>query len=159
VANPPPLRSTLVALIGAAVYFALLWLFYAWAPYTVIPHWLRHFLPNARVALVTWFTLLNVGGAILAAIPVALGIVLGVNARRVALGMIIGVVPALYILLGSVIEFGIPPTVEAWVVDIAQFFAISLAVAAVVALIRGFPLTIGSSDRGAASSVSQGGGR
>jgi hypothetical protein len=153
VANPQPLRSTLVALMGAAVYFALLWLFYAWAPYTVIPHWLRNSLPNARAALVTWFTLLNVGGAMLAAIPVALGIVLGVKSRRVALGMIIGVVPALYILLGSVIEFGVPPTAEAWIVDIAQFFAVSLAVVAVIALIRAFPLTIGSSDRGGIISV------
>jgi hypothetical protein len=74
VAKPPPLRSTLVALVGAAVYFVLLWLLYARAPYAVIPHWWGHFMPNPPAALVTWFTLLNVGGAILAAIPVALGI-------------------------------------------------------------------------------------
>jgi hypothetical protein len=159
VANPPPLRSTLVVLLGAAVYFALLWFFYAWAPYTVIPQWLRHILPNARVALVTWFTLLNVGGAILAAIPVALGIVLGVSARRAVFGIIVGVVPALYILVGGVIEYGVPRNLEAWVVDIAQFFVVSLAVVAAVALFRGFPLTIGSSDRGAASSAGQGEGR
>ena len=147
-ANPPRLRSTLVALVGAAVYFALLWLLYARAPYAVIPHWWRHFVPNAPVALVTWFTLLNVGGAILAAIPVALGIVLGTNARRVALGLVIGVVPALYIAIGGIIEFGVPPNAAGWVVDIAQFFAVSLAVVAMVALIQGFPLTNGWSDRG-----------
>jgi hypothetical protein len=117
------------------------------APYAVIPNWWRNFLPNAPVAVATWFTLLNVGGAILAAIPVALGVVLGTKAGGVALGLVIGVVPALYIALRAFIEFGVPPTIDAWVVDIAQFFAVSLAVVAGVALIRGFPLTIGSSDR------------
>jgi hypothetical protein len=143
-----PLRSILVALIGAAVYFALLWLLYARAPYAVIPHWWRHFVPNAPIALVTWFTLLNVGGAILAAIPVALGVVLGTAARRSRLALIIGVVPALYIVVGGLLEFGFPPSVNGWVVDIAQFSAISFAVVAMVALLQGFPLTIGWSGRG-----------
>jgi hypothetical protein len=136
VAKPSPLRIALVALVGAAVYFALLWLLYARAPYADIPHWWRHIVPNAPAALVTWFTLLNVGGALLAAIPVALGIVLGTNARRIALGMVIGVVPALDIVVRGIIEFGVPPTVSGWVVDIAQFFAVSLAVVAVVVLIQ-----------------------
>jgi hypothetical protein len=147
VAIPHPLRTVSIALAGAVVYFALLWLFYAIAPYSVIPHWWRHFSPNAAVAVVTWFTLLNVGGAILAAIPVALGVVLTSGSRGVVLGLVIGVMPALYMAVRVCIEFGVPPTVEAWVADIAQFFAVSLAVVAVVALIRGFPLTIGSSDR------------
>jgi hypothetical protein len=97
VAIPYPLRATAIALAGAAAYFALLWLFYTWAPYTAIPHWWRHFSPNAAAAVVTWFTLLNLGGAILAAIPVALGVVLGAKSHRVALGLIIGMIPALYI--------------------------------------------------------------
>jgi len=143
-----PLRSVVVALIGAVVYSALLWLLYARAPYSVIPHWWLHFVPNSPVALVTWFTLLNVGGAILAAIPVAFGVLLGTTARRAALALIIGVVPALYIVVGGLMEFGLPPTVGGWVVDMAQFFAVSLAVVAIVALLQGFPLTIDSSDRG-----------
>ena len=157
--KPFPLRSVLVALIGVVVYFALLRLLYARAPYAVIPFWWRHFAPNGRVALVTWFTLLNVGGAVLAAIPVALGVVLGITARRTALALIIGVVPALYIVVGGLMEFGLPPRFDGWVVDITQFFAVELAVVAVVALLRGFPLTIGSSDHGAASSLGQGGDR
>ena len=136
---PYPLRATSIALAGAAVYFALLWLFYTWAPYTVIPHWWRNSSPNAAVAVVTWFTLLNVAGAILAAIPVALGVVLGTKTRRVALGLVIGMVPAFYIVVRACIEYGVPPNLEAWVVDIAQFVAVSLAVVAVLALIRGLP--------------------
>ena len=141
------LRSVLVALAGAAVYTALLWLLYAKAPYAAIPHWWRHFTPNGPVALVTWFSLLNVGGAILAAIPVAFGLVLGLKVHRFALGLAIGVLPAVYIFAGGIIEFGVPASVEAWVVEITQFFAVGLAVVAMVALIRGFPLTIRWSDR------------
>jgi ethanolamine transporter EutH len=137
-----PLRSALVALIGAVVYFALLWLLCARVPYAVIPHWWRHFVPNATAALVTWFTLQNVGGAILAAIPVALGIVVGTKAHRVALGLVVGVVPALYIVVGGLMEYGVPPSVIGWVVDLGQFLAVSLAVVAVVALIQRRPLVV-----------------
>ncbi len=96
----------------------------------------------------TWFTLLNAGGAILAAIPVAFGVVLGTKTRQVALGLIIGLMPALYLAVSGCIEYGVPSNLEALVVDISQFVAVSLAVVGVLALIRGFPLTIGSSDRG-----------
>jgi ethanolamine transporter EutH len=130
------LHSALVALVGAVAYFALLWLLYARAPYAVIPHWWRHLVPNATAALVTWFTLQNVGGAILAAIPVALGVVLGTKTRRVALGLVVGVLPALYIVVGGLMEYGVPPSVVGWVVDTGQFLAVSLAVVAVVALIQ-----------------------
>jgi hypothetical protein len=47
------------------------------------------------------------------------------------------------------VEFGGPPSVEGWIVDSAQFFAVNLAVVAMVVLIQGYPLAIGSSDRGA----------
>jgi len=105
-------------------------------------------LPNARVAVIGWFTLLNVGGAVLAAIPVALGVAFGATARKTTLALVVGVVPALYIVVGGFLEFGLPPQVDGWIVDIAQFLAVSLPVAALVALFRGFPLTIGWSDRG-----------
>jgi hypothetical protein len=148
VAKPSPLRSASVALVGLAVYCTLLWLLYARAPYAAIPHWWRSFMPSRPVALVTWFSLLNVSGAILAAIPVAFVLVRGTGVRRLALASGIGVVAAVYIVVGGLVEFGVPPGVEGWIVDIAQFFAVSLAVVAMVVLIQGYPLTIGSSDRG-----------
>jgi hypothetical protein len=156
VAELSPLRSATVVIIGAAIYFALLWVFYSITPYAPIPQWWRNFMPNGAVALGTWFSFLNVAGAILAAIPVAYGIVIAARVRRIALAVAIGLVPALYIVVGSIMEFGAPPSVTGWVVDIAQFLAVSLSVVAMVALVRGFPLTIGSSDRGVASSVDQG---
>ena len=151
-----PLRSASIVLIGAAIYFAFLWLFYAMAPYAPIPHWWRNVTPNGPVALATWFSLLNLGGAILAAIPVAIGVVLGTKVRRIASGLAIGVVPALYIFVGATFEFGVPASAEGWVVEIFQFFAVSLAVVAMIALIQAFPLPISSSDRGATSSLDQG---
>jgi hypothetical protein len=156
VAKLSSLRGASVALAGAAVYCALLWLLYAKAPYAAIPHWWRHFAPNGPVALVIWFSLLNVGGAILAAVPVAFGLVLGLKVHRFAFGLAIGVVPAAYIVAGGLIEFGVPARVEAWVVEITQFFAVGLAVVAMVALIQGFPLIIASSDRKAGTSANQG---
>jgi hypothetical protein len=136
----------LIAVAGAAAYSALLWLAYTWAPYADIPAWWRHVIPNPRVAVVGWFTLLNAGGAIAAAFPVAIAVSFSATARVSALGLYIGVALALYIVAGGVLEFGVPPRVDGWIVDIAQFFAVSLAVSALVALFRGFPLTIGWSD-------------
>jgi hypothetical protein len=105
-------------------------------------------MPNPPVALVTWFSLLNVGGAVLAAIPVAFGLVRCTEVRRLGLALGIGVVTAVYLVAGDLVEFGVPPSVEGWIVGIAQFFAVSLAVVVMVVLIQGYPLTIGSSDRG-----------
>ncbi len=153
------LRTASIALAGAAVYFALLWFIYTWAPYTAMPHWLRHFSPNAAAAVVTWFTLLNAGGAILAAIPVALGVVRGTKTRQVTLGLFIGLMPALYLAVSGCIEYGVPSNLEAWVVDIAQFVAVSLAVVGVLALIRGLPSNNRFERSRVASSVSQGGSR
>jgi hypothetical protein len=65
-------------------------------------------------------------------------------------------VPAAYIVAGGLIEFGVPARVEAWVVEITQFFAVGLAAVAMVALIQGFPLIIASSDRKAGTSANQG---
>jgi hypothetical protein len=156
VAIPYPLRTASIALAGGALYFALLWFFYTWAPYTAIPHWWRHLSPNAAAAVVAWFTLLNVGGAILAAIPVALGVVFSANTRRVVLGLVIGLMPALYIAVSGCIEYGVPSNLEAWVVDTAQFVAVSLAVVGALALIRGLPSNNRFERSRGASSVAQG---
>ena len=140
-AIPSHWRLTLVALVGVAVYYTLLGFLYARAPYSTMPHWWRAHVSPGPVAVVSWVTLLNLAGALLAAIPVAFGVVLGATSRRVPLGLIIGVVPALYIVGGGLIEFGVPHGLGAWVTDMAQFAAVSIAVAAAVASIQSCPLT------------------
>jgi hypothetical protein len=134
-----------VALLGVAVYYALLAFFYSIAPYTSMPHWWSAHLPAGSFSVVSWFALLNLGGALLAAIPVALGVVLVADGSRVLLGLIIGVVPALYIVGGGLIAFGTPSNIGAWVTNMAQFVRVSIAVAAAVALIQSCPLTMRSS--------------
>jgi hypothetical protein len=145
VARPSPLRPTLVALFGIAVYYALLGFLYARAPYAAMPHWWRAHLVTGPLAVMSWFTMLNLGGAALAAIPVGIGVVLSVNSRRNLLGLIIGVLPALYMVVGGLTQFGVPTNLVGWVVDMAQFLAVSLAVVAAVALIESCPLTTRSS--------------
>jgi len=144
--RPSPLRSVLVALIGAAVYFGLLWLLYSRAPYTAVPPWWRHLLPKPSIGTVTWFTLINAGTAVLAAIPVAIGVAVGTPSRRLVLGLVIGIVPALYIVGGGLIEYGVPPSLDGFIVDVGQFLAVSLAVTGVIALVQRYsPTFVGAS--------------
>ena len=95
-----------------------------------------------------WIAVLNVGGAFLIAIPVALGVVLSTNYNRNVLALIIGLVSAFYYHVGFLIAFGVPRRAFDWVWVVAQFLATGFAVVAMVALIQRFPLTIGWSDRG-----------
>jgi hypothetical protein len=139
-AIPTPLRYILVVVVGAAIYYALLGLLYANAPYAVIPHWWRQLASTASVAVITWFTLLNVGGAVLAAVPLAFLVVVASPRRRIPVALLIGVPPAAYILVGGFLAFGAPPNTSIWIVAVAQFLAISLAVVAVTALIADRPL-------------------
>ena len=140
-ARPLPLRSVLVALIGAAVYYALLGLLYARAPYSAIPHWWREFAQSGPVAAASWFTLLNIAGAVLAAIPVAIGVMLGLKVRRAPVGLIIGLVSALVITGGGMLQYGVPPSAGAWVTDVAQFLAVSGAVVGTIVVLESCPLT------------------
>jgi hypothetical protein len=140
------LRSVLVATTGAAVYFALLWQWIGWAPFLPTPNWWHQLMPNAPWG--AWITAVNIGGAILTAIPVAFGVVLSTNYRRAVLALIIGLGSALYYNVGALIVFGVPRRALDWIWFVAQFLATGLAVTAMVALIQRFPLTIGWSNRG-----------
>lgn len=146
-AIPTPLRSFLVIVAGVAVYYVLLGLLYANAPYATIPHWLQQLAPTSSAAIITWFTLLNAGGAILAALPAAVLVVLGAHRRRIPLALIIGVLPATCILVGSLVEFGAPLGASVWAVAILQFLVVSLAVVAAVVLFGGRSLTNAWSGR------------
>jgi hypothetical protein len=127
------LRIGLSALIGVLVYAVLLSFLYGRAPYAEIPQGWRQFVSNSTAAVVLWFTAINAGGAVLAAIPVAIGLILGIKTRRKTLALVIGVLPALYILVGGFVQYGRPPGLGGWIADIAQFIAVSLAILAMVA--------------------------
>ena len=55
---------------------------------------------------------------------------------RYILSLIIGLLSGLYIFFAGLLNFGVPPSVGAWTVHIAQFIAVSAAVAAAVGLIQ-----------------------
>jgi len=144
-------RSLLVALVGAGVYLALLEVSYGFleGSYFPPPQWWRDHLHLRPVASVSWFVLINAAGAVLAAIPVALGVVLFAKTHKLALGLVVGVPPSLYIMGSGLVAYGLPKYAAAWVIDVFQFLSIGLAVLLAVVLFSSLPLTIGSSDRGA----------
>jgi hypothetical protein len=96
---------------------------------------------------VSWFVLINAAGAVLAALPVASGVVLFVKKQRLATAFLVGVPPSLYIMGSGLVAYGLPNYTAAWVVDVLQFLSIGLAVLLVAVLFSSLPLTIGSSDR------------
>jgi hypothetical protein len=143
-----------MVLVGAGAYLALLEVSYrllesSYAP----PQWWR-----VRPKM-SWFALINAAGAVLAALPVALGLVLFVKKQRLAIGLLVGVPPSLYIMGSGLATYGLPKYTAAWVIDVLQFLSIGLAVLLVVILCSRLPRAIGSSDRGVASSVNEGGSR
>ena len=144
-------RFLSTALIGAGTYLALLEVTYGFLEgrYSLPPQWWFDHVHLRRVASASWFVLVDAAGAILAAIPVAVGVVYFVKTRRLAISFIVGVPPSLYIIGSGLVEYGPPKYAVAWVVDVFQFLSIGLAVLTAVALLSSLPLTIGWSDRGA----------
>ena len=132
-------RSVLVVAIGAATYYALLGFVYSKAPYTDMPHWWGAYSVSRSAAVISWFTLLNVAGAVLSAIPVAIGVVLVGKVHRIASAVIIGFLAALVIVAGGVSQYGWPQSGSTWFTDVAQFLGIGGAVVGVVVLIGRLP--------------------
>ena len=151
----------LLVVVGVTAYWVLLGVSYGFleSSYFPPPLWWRDHLHPRPVASASWFVLINASGAVLAAMPVAIFVLLFGKAQKLAVGLIIGTLTGLYIMGGSLIEYGLPKYVAAWIVDGFQLLSISVAVLLVVVLFASLPLTIGSSNRGAASSVGQGEGR
>ena len=143
-------RFSLVILVGAGVYMALLEVSYGFLEgrYFPPPQWWRDHSHLGPVASAAWFVLINAAGAVLAALPVALGVVLFAKTHKQVLGLLVGVLPGLYIMGGGLVEYGFPNYAAAWVIEVFQFLSISLAVLLAVVLFASLPLTIGSSDRG-----------
>jgi hypothetical protein len=125
-----------MALTGAALYFVFLYLSYgalkgAYLP----PSWWPNHLQIGPAGTASWFVLINAAGAIFAAIPPALFLGHFAKARKVALGLAAGVPAGLYIIGGSLIEYGLPHYPAAWVIEVFHFLSISTAVAMLVACI------------------------
>jgi hypothetical protein len=139
VASNSLLRTGVVVAICVAVYYALLSFVYSEAPYTSMPQWWVVHAMSKRGAIISWFTLLNVAGAVLSAIPVAIGLVFISKVHRLKSAVIVGFLAALLIVVGGFSEYGLPDSRGKWLVDLAQLLSIGGAVVGVVALIVGLP--------------------
>jgi hypothetical protein len=140
-------RFLLAVLVGAGAYFALLHVtlgHFNYADYQP-PQWWRHHLHPRVVSSASWYVLIDAMAAILAAIPVALGVMLLAKSQRLVLGLLVGVLPSLYIEGGGVLEYGLPTYTASWVITVFQFLSISLGVLAMVVLFSSRPLTTRSS--------------
>jgi hypothetical protein len=135
-------RFLLVALVGTGAYLALLHVSYTFlgGSYYPPPQWWSDHLNLRPVAPASWFVLINAAGAVLAAIPVALGVVLFGRAHKPALGLVVGVPPSLYIMGSGLVAYGLPKHAVAWVIDVFQFLSIGLAVLLAVVLFSGVHL-------------------
>jgi hypothetical protein len=123
-------RLLLAALMGAGAYLALLHVSYAFieGSYYPPPQWWRDHLHPRPVASASWFVLINAAGAVLAAIPVALGLVLLAKTHKLTLGLAVGVPASLYIMGSGLVAYGFPQQAIAWVIEVFQFLSIGLAV-------------------------------
>ena len=137
--SPSYLRSTLIALAGAVLYYAMLGVVYSRAPYAYIPEWFRD-QPALRATVArSWFSLLNIGGALLAAVPIALGLMLFKTRINSSMALVIGTLAALWLSVTAVLEYGLPKYPAAWLITGIQILAVSMAVAAVLRLFHAKP--------------------
>lgn len=130
-------RFLLVALVGAGAYMSLLHVSYTFLEGSDYPppQWWRDHLHLRPVASASWFVLINAAGAVLAAIPVALGVILFAKTHKLALGLAVGVPPSLYIMGSGLVAYGFPKHAVAWVIEVFQFLSIGLAVLLAVVLL------------------------
>jgi len=130
-------RVILPAAVGSAIYLALLSGIYSVAPYADIPAWWSQRQPRGSIAALSWVAFVDVCGALVAAIPVAVVLALLAKEGRVRTAVGIGAITALCIGIGGLVQYGTPPSVGGWVVRLAQLISVLFSVAAVVFLIGG----------------------
>lgn len=129
-------QAGVAVVVGSALYLALLSGIYSAAPYSDIPSWWFRAEPRSPIAVSSWFALVDICGALLAALPVAVLLHL-VRARRIGSAIGVGAVAALWIGIGGLVHYGVPTTAAGGISRLAQFIAVLLSVAAVRAMIGG----------------------
>ena len=114
------LQLSLMAGALGLIYFGLAHLVFTRLPYTALPDgWLAAW-PSRRIGVSIWFELLNIAGAVLVALPVALVIAWRANQHRLLLALVVACPTALWYLIGASQYSGLAPHVP-WpaLVDVA----------------------------------------
>jgi len=88
-----PLKQAIIVGSASIAYYFLCELIMERLPWLCIPTWTATWLSRSTATL-AWFQLLNVGGALLAAAPIAVVLALTVGARRIRLALVIGAMTA-----------------------------------------------------------------
>ena len=132
------------ALAGA--YFALTYVTYSSMPYVSTPRSWLGLWPSRHDGVLAWFQLLNVAGALAAALPVALLTRWRISERRIPTAVLVGLPTAIYAISGypccSMPGRGWTP--DLWVNEITIFLALLLSIPVILWLIGLAPLTTGS---------------
>jgi hypothetical protein len=88
-----PIKQALIVGSASIAYYFLGDLIMERLPWLSIRTWTATWLSRSTATL-AWFQLLNIGGALLAAAPIAVLLVLTVGARRIRLALVIGAITA-----------------------------------------------------------------
>jgi len=123
------------------LYYLLAYLIFSKLPYLSVPsHWVW---PSRAVALVTWFQLLNITGALVAALPVALFIALRVADAKLRMALWIGAIATLATVVFSGTGQGptssSAPSWALWINEATLDLALVLAMPVLVRLIIALP--------------------
>jgi hypothetical protein len=128
------LRYAVVVAAGVAIYYFLGGVVFQRMPYVRVPNILLTFWTTRSFGVIVWFVFLNIVGSLIAALPVALGVILALRQYRLKTALAISLMTALIV---AVPVFGtdMSPFVQnagssagSWVNIVILFLAIACAV-------------------------------
>jgi hypothetical protein len=138
------LRLVVATALGAGAYLTFLYLSYSvFADSYIQPQWWTNHLHSQPLASAAWLSVVNGAGAVAAAIPVAIGMVLFSKHQRRSLSLGIGILSAFCFMGAGIVSYGFPNYAVAWVVELFQFLFIALSVVLFVLLFTSRSLTNG----------------
>jgi hypothetical protein len=108
-------------------------------PFALLPSWWMGMWASHRWGVYTWFGLLNVTGAVLAAIPIAILLRLLIERNRVRAAFIVGVITALVVTGSGIREYSPFSGPAIALMDLELFLAFVLAVPLLIWLLRALP--------------------
>jgi hypothetical protein len=138
------LRLAIATALGAGTYLAFLYLSYSlFEDGYIPPEWWASHLRSQPLAVATWFSVINGAGAVAAAIPVAIGMVLFSKHQKRSLSLGIGILSALCFMGAGIVSYGFPNYPVAWLIELFQFLFIALSVVLFAVLFTSRALTNG----------------
>jgi hypothetical protein len=159
------IRPNIIRVRYVLVMFGLVTAFYCLAsiligrmPFTSTPAWWMAIWPSRKVAVYVWFGLLNAIGAFIAAVPVSLLLSWLIEGNRIRAAFTVGA-PTAFLMIASVVVHYSPLSRASMLMAAELFLVVLVSLPFLVWLMAALVSKGGSSDRGVATSVNQGGSR